>query len=249
MSMFSATPTHSEDIFKLYSYKNYIQNAVRFISSNNPPSLATIAYYNWQVAALTRCHKLSGCLVLDIPPLSSWWTATSVSSKAVFVTQIGAPPSQIGMLSILKIQLPNSNCLPLRLSSSVTTVRSLLGLEVSRALIYNGSIQCQQPWYLQNHPPRVMNIIETELQVRDKFWCAFKIGTYKMHFNFPGNRVSRPVEMAASVHDTVSNSSTMEHVFMLTSLPSGEEFTYGCGWTRIPFHHCGSQEKLVLICL
>ena len=40
--------------------------------------LSTITFnYNW-VAGLTRCHELSGYLVLDTPLLSLWWTATSI---------------------------------------------------------------------------------------------------------------------------------------------------------------------------
>ena len=154
----------------------WIQNALRFPSSNNPLSITN---YNWQVV-LTRCHELSGWLVLGTPLLSSWWTATSIWSKATFVTWIGVPPSQIGMLSMsnLKVQLPNNRCRPLRLS-----VR-LLGLEASRALIYNGYVQHQLPWHLQFPPSSVMNMIQTELQVlqvRDNFWCAFKTGTYKLY--------------------------------------------------------------------
>ena len=74
---------------------------------------------------LTRCHELFGCLVLGVPLLSSWWTATLIWSKATFVTWIGVPPSQVGMLSVsnLKVQLPDNRCRPLRLS-----VR-LLGLD------------------------------------------------------------------------------------------------------------------------
>ena len=34
------------------------------------------------------------------------------------------------------------------------------------------------------------------------------------------------MEMAESVHSTVSNLSTMAHVFMLTSIPSGEDITF-----------------------
>ena len=122
------------------------------------------------------------------------------------------------MLSILKVQLlalPNNSCRPLHLSSSVTTrtVRLLLGLEAFKAPIYNGFIQRQPPWYLQIPllPMNMMIMIQTELQVRDKSLSTFKIGTYKI----PDNRRSRPVEMAASVHSTVSNSCTMAHDFML----------------------------------
>ena len=154
---------------------------LRFLLLNN--SFSIINNYNWQVAPLTRCHETSGCLVLGIPLLSSWWTATSIWSTATFVTWIGVPPSQIGMLSILKVQLQtNRACRPLHLSPSVVKVRSLLGLEASSALIYNGYIQQQhQPsWYLPILPSNVMKTLQTitELQVRDKFWCAFKIGAY-----------------------------------------------------------------------
>ena len=127
------------------------------------------------------------------------------------------------MLSILKVQLlalPNNSCRPLHLSSSVTTrtVRLLLGLEAFKAPIYNGFIQHQPPWYLQIPllPMNMMIMIQTELQVRDKSLSTSKIGTYKI----PDNRRSRPVEMAASVHSTVSNSCTMAHDFMLTFKPS-----------------------------
>ena len=156
--------------------------------SGSPPSnlnnpLSIIINYNWQVAPLTWCHELSGCLAFGKPLLSSWWTATSIWSTATFVTWIGVPPSQIEMLSILKVQLlNNSACRPLHLSPSVVKVRSLLGLEAYSALIYNGYIQPQhQPsWYLQILPSNVMKALQTvtELQVRDKFWCAFKIGAY-----------------------------------------------------------------------
>ena len=56
-------------------------------------------------------------------------------------------------------------------------------LKASRALIYNGIIQCQPPcqWYLQIPPPRVKHMIETELHVRDKFRRTFEIGTYKLY--------------------------------------------------------------------
>ena len=108
--------------------------------------------------------------------------ATSMWFKAAFVTSIGVPPSQIGMLSTLKAPLPNNNCLQLRLSSSATTVWWFLGLEASRALIYNDLIHRQPPWYLQIPPPRVTgkHTIQTELQVRDKFWYTFEIGTHKL---------------------------------------------------------------------
>jgi hypothetical protein len=142
-------------IFRLYE-ENCIQNVLSLPSSNNP--LSIITNYNWQVAALTQCHEVSGCLVLGTPLLSSWWIATSIWSKAAFDTWIGAPPSLIGMLSISKAQLPNNRCRrPLLLS--ITKVRSLLGLEASRALIYNGYIQRQTHWYLQITPPHVMNMM------------------------------------------------------------------------------------------
>ena len=57
-------------------------------------------------------------------------------------------------------------------------------------------------------------MIETELQVGDaELRCAFSIGTYKMPSNLPGTRGPRTVEMVASVHDTVSNSSTNDTRF------------------------------------
>ena len=124
---------------------------------------------------LQRCHELvSGCLVLVGTPLSSWWTATSIWSKATFDTSIRVPPSQIGMLwiSILRVQWLNNRCRPLPLP-----VRSLLGREASGALIYNGYIQLQPPWYLQVPPQRDMTMLPTHNQVilvRNKFWCAFK---------------------------------------------------------------------------
>ena len=77
------------------------------------------------------------------------------------------------MLSILKVQLPNYNSLPPRLSSSATMVRSLLVLEASSALIdFNGFIQRQPPWYLQIPLLRAMNMIQTELQVREQILYA-----------------------------------------------------------------------------
>ena len=114
------------------------QNVFRFPSSNNP--LPNITNPNWQVASLTGCHELSGCLVSGTPLLSSSWTATSIWSKATFVTWIEAPPSQIEMLSILKVQSTNNSYRSPRLSLSVTTVRSFCGLEAYRALIFNGCI-------------------------------------------------------------------------------------------------------------
>ena len=57
-----------------------------------------------------------------------------------------------------------------------------LGLEASRALIYNGLIQCQPPWYLQIPPPHVKHTIQTELHVRDKFFrYTSGIGTYNFY--------------------------------------------------------------------
>ena len=48
----------------------------------------------------------------------------------------------------------------------------------SRALILNGFIQHQPPWYLQIPPPRIM--IQTELQVREQIlYALLKTGTYK----------------------------------------------------------------------
>ena len=108
------------------NYKNCIQNAFSFPSLNNQLS-PSIIKYDWQVTAIARCHEFSRCL--DTPLLSSWWTVTSTWSKATFVTQIRVPPSQIGMLSILKVQLPNNIWLQLRLPSSATMVRTWLDLE------------------------------------------------------------------------------------------------------------------------
>ena len=102
----------------------FIQIAFKFPSSNNP--LSIITNYNWQVAALTRCHEPPCYLVLATPLLSSWWIATSLWSKETFVTSMGVPTSQIGMLSTLKVPSPNHNRLQLRLSSSAMTVRSFL---------------------------------------------------------------------------------------------------------------------------
>ena len=48
----------------------------------------------------------------------------------------------------------------------------------SGTLIYNGCIQRQPPWYLQIPLLRVMKMMRIELQVRDKFRCAFKIENY-----------------------------------------------------------------------
>ena len=45
-------------------------------------------------------------------------------------------------------------------------------LKQSRALILNGFIQRQPPWYLQIPPPRIMNMIHTELQVREQILYA-----------------------------------------------------------------------------
>ena len=119
------------------------------------------------------------------------------------------------------------------LSSTTSPGKVVSG--TSRTLIYNGYIQRQPPWYLQIPPPRIMNMIQTqlqELQVRNKFRCAFKIGTYTCfsempsESNLPGTRGSRPVEMAASVHSTVSSSCTMAQVPILTSIPSDVDFKF-----------------------
>ena len=111
----------------------------------------------------------------------------------------------------------------------------------------NGFIQHQPPWYLKIPLLRIMNKIQTELQVRDKFWCTFKIGTYKKPSNLPDVPRSRPVEMISSVHDTVSK--IKHYIFILTSIPSGEDFTFWCRWTWIPLHHSTDEEEQVHICL
>ena len=94
------------------------------------PTLNFSPITSGRFAALTRCHELSGCLVLGTPLLSSWWTAASTWFKAIFVTWIGVQPSEIKMHSIPKIQLSNNSCRPLRLL--ITTVRGILDLEASR---------------------------------------------------------------------------------------------------------------------
>ena len=108
------------------------------------------------------------------------------------------------MLSILKVELQtNRACRPLHLSPSVVKVRSLLGLEASSALIYNGYIQQQhQPsWYLPILPSNVMKTLQTitELQVRDKFWCAFKIGAYLQIVHV--HQRCLPIFQVLEVHD------------------------------------------------
>ena len=125
----------------------------------------------------------------------------------------------------------------------------------------NGFIQRQPPWYLKIPPLRIMNKILTELQVRNKFWCTFKIGTYKKPSNLPDvprsrpvemisqpmEMISRSVEMISSVHDTVSK--IKHYIFILTSIPSGEDFTFWCRWTWIPLHHSTDEEEQVHIYL
>ena len=56
----------------------------------------------------------------------------------------------------------------------------VIALEASIALIYNGCIQLQRqpPWYLQIPLPRVMNMMQIELQVGDNFRRASKICNY-----------------------------------------------------------------------
>ena len=40
------------------------------------------------------------------------------------------------------------------------------------------------------------------------------------------------------------NSTSVIHVFMLTSISTDEDFTFWCRWTRIPWHHyCTHQEE------
>ena len=157
------------------------------------------------------------------------------------------------MLSILKLQLPNNNYLPLRPSSSAMTVGRYWFLKHLEHWFINGFIQ-RQPPYLKIPPLRIMNKIPTELQVRDKFWSTFKIGSYKKPSNFPDvprsrpvEMISRSVEMISSVHDTVSK--IKHYIFILTSIPSGEDFTFWCRWTWIPLHHRTDEEEQVHICL
>ena len=57
-------------------------------------------------------------------------------------------------------------------STVTTTPPGKVVIGASRTLIYSGYIQHQPPWYFQIPPPRVMNMIQAELQVlqvRDKF--------------------------------------------------------------------------------
>ena len=83
-------------------------------------------------------------------------------------------------------------------------------LKASWALIYNDLIQLQPPWYLQILQPRLKHMIRVGLQVRDKFRYTFGIGAHNLYVyaryvsNPPRTRVSRPVEMVASVPSTVS---------------------------------------------
>ena len=137
------------------------------------------------------------------------------------------------MLSILKVQLPNNSCArsPLRLLSSVTTVRSLgSGIEASRTLIYNGFVQRQPLWYLQIPLPRVMNMMQIELQVRDKFRYAFKIGNYLQRvcqsylliFQILENRDLWKWQHRCIVRLAIQ---AQCHTFsMLTDIPSDEDF-------------------------
>ena len=79
-----------------------------------------------------------------------------------------------------------------------------------RALICNNLIQRQPPWYLQILQPRLKHMIRGGLRVRDKFRYTFGIGAHNLYVyaryvsNPPSTRVSRPVEMVASVPSTVS---------------------------------------------
>ena len=148
------------------------------------------------------------------------------------------------MLSILKVQSPNNICRPLRL-----TVSPLLGLEASIALIYNGLIQRQSPWYLLIPPPRAMIMIhcqwQTELQVRGKFWCLCKLALTRCFLIFQkleDHNLWKWVRLAIRAQAIG---------FMLTSKYLSKDFTFLCRWTRIPSHHNTDQdsEELVHICL
>jgi hypothetical protein len=67
--------------------------------------------------------------------------------------------------------ITNRDAFNIELESSVTQQplpsTASLGkvIKASRALKYNGYIQRQPPWHLQIPPPRVVNTIQTELQV------------------------------------------------------------------------------------
>ena len=169
----------SDNIWTRYLIKYFF--FFKFPSSITHSLLSPITIWSWQVAAFTRCRReISRYLVSPgAPPLQSFWTATSIWSKARFTSlEISV---QISTLKVLRLP-----------------VRSLLGLEASRALIYNG--------YIQRHPPppqRDMNLIQTYPQVllvRNKFRCASRIGTYKLYvfsrdaFSFCRQRIAATCE-------------------------------------------------------
>ena len=95
-------------------------------------------------------------------------------------------------------------------------------------------------WYKQNFKHFRL---ETNFDAPLKLALTCRMYLPEMPSNLPDTRGSRPVEMAVSVHSTVRNSSTIPHVFMLTSIPSGEDFTSWFRWTRMPFHHSTDQEE------
>ena len=100
------------------------------------PSLQWLALYKNELTTTpktqaTSCHQLT---VFGAPRLSSWWMATSTWSEAIFVTWIEVPPSQILILSMLKVQFLNNRCCRLRF-----WVSFLFAFEAPKALIYNES--------------------------------------------------------------------------------------------------------------
>ena len=156
---------HLDDICQLFATRRKLNQRVLPLGINSHFS-SNLLLSNSPGRQL--CHEPSGCLVLSTP-LSSWWTpATWMWSEATFATWIEVPLSQIEMLLISKskVQLPGDRrCL---------SVSWLLSLK-ARTLI---PIQRQLPRYLLI--PLLM-IIQTDLQVRYKFWCALKIGTHKLY--------------------------------------------------------------------
>ena len=83
-----------------------------------------------QLPPQISCRQLT---VFGAPRLSSWWKATSTWSKAIFITRIGVPPSQILILSMsLIVQLLDN----LRL-----LVNSFFGFEAPNVLIFNNQHQ------------------------------------------------------------------------------------------------------------
>jgi len=80
-----------------------------------------------------------------------------------------------------------------------------------------------------------MNIMmmQTGLKRETNFDPPFKIETYKMPSNLPDTRRSRPVEMTASVHDTVSNLSSTKALKEITLKHGGQYFPSAVGEVNV----------------